>query len=55
MELQTGKFPAWDRTPVAFTKKGVVSQCATFITTNILISRTLIITLELFFIDKYSS
>src|SRR6218665_156632 len=29
MELQTGDNPSWDRSPVAFTETGVVSQFAT--------------------------
>jgi len=35
MELQTGDHPGLDRSPVAFTKTGVVSQFATFTTTHI--------------------
>jgi len=34
MELQTGDHSDWNRTPVAFTKSGVVSQFATFTTTR---------------------
>ena len=34
MELQTVDHSVWDRSPVAFTKTGVVSQFATFTTTD---------------------
>ena len=34
MELQTGEFPGWDRSPVAFIRTRVVSQLATIATTN---------------------
>src|SRR6218665_232313 len=33
MELQTGEFPSWDRSPVAFIRTCVVSQFATIATT----------------------
>jgi len=33
MELQTGDLPCWERSPVAFTETGRVSQFATFTTT----------------------
>jgi len=33
MELQTGEFPGWDRSPVAFIRTYVVSQFATIATT----------------------
>ena len=34
MELQTGEFPGWDRSPVAFIRTCVVSQFATIATTH---------------------
>ena len=34
MELQTGEFLGWDRSPVVFTKTGGVSQFATIATTH---------------------
>ena len=33
MELQTGEFPGWDRSPVTFIKISAVSQFATIATT----------------------
>jgi len=35
MVLQTGDHPGWDRSSVAFTKTGVVSQFATIATTDV--------------------